>query len=80
MLTQFDFKTELATVTAQPNIRQQMTQLFGRWHREEDGQTLVEYGLLISLITLAVVAAMTLLGRRVSNFYGNAAGQIPANP
>ena len=33
---------------------------------EEEGQTLVEYGLLISLIALAVVAAVGLFGRMLN--------------
>ncbi|RYG54883.1 Flp family type IVb pilin, partial [bacterium] len=30
--------------------------------QEEEGQTLVEYGLLISLIALVVIGVLTLLG------------------
>jgi pilus assembly protein Flp/PilA len=40
---------------------------------EEEGQTLVEYGLLISLIALVVIAALSLVGKKVSNTF-NAAG------
>lgn len=32
---------------------------------EEDGQTLVEYGLLVALIALVVIAILTVLGRKV---------------
>lgn len=46
--------------------------------QEEDGQTLVEYGLLISLIALVVIAVLTLLGRRVRNTF-NAAGNQMTN-
>ena len=49
-----------------------------RFISEEEGQTLVEYGLLISLIALAVIAATTLLGRKISNFYGSAGDKLPA--
>ena len=48
-----------------------------QWILEEDGQTLVEYGLLISLVALVVVGAMTLLGRRTLAFYNNASNQMP---
>ena len=41
--------------------------------QEEDGQTLVEYGLLISLIALVVIAVLTLMGNKVKNTF-NAAG------
>lgn len=42
-----------------------------RWlqHEDEDGQTLVEYGLLLALITLVVFAALLLLGPIVSGFF-----------
>ena len=48
-----------------------------RFFYEEEGQTLVEYGLLISLIALAVITALTLLGSKISSFYNHAANQIP---
>ncbi len=48
-----------------------------RFFQEEEGQTLVEYGLLISLIALAVVTATALLGRRLTGFYNSAANKYP---
>ena len=49
------------------------------WH-EEDGQTLVEYGMLIALLALVVVAAVTLFGRRMNNnLYGTANNGLPFN-
>lgn len=44
---------------------------------EEDGQTLVEYGLLLSLLALVAVGAVALLGRRTLAFYNNANNQLP---
>jgi pilus assembly protein Flp/PilA len=37
-----------------------------RFIQEEDGQSLVEYGLLVSLIALAAITAVTLFGRGVN--------------
>jgi len=48
-----------------------------RWIFEEDGQTLVEYGLLIGLLALVVVAAVALFGRRNMAFFNNANNQLP---
>jgi len=45
--------------------------------RDEDGQTLVEYGLLISLLALVVVAAVTLFGRSVTGMWGTNANRYP---
>ena len=36
---------------------------------EEEGQTLVEYGLLVSLIALVVIAILTVLGQKVRNLF-----------
>lgn len=36
---------------------------------EEGGQTLLEYGLLVSLIALVCIAILTLLGERVRNLF-----------
>ena len=44
-----------------------------RFVQEEEGQTLVEYGLLISLIALVVIAVLTVMGKKISNTF-NAAG------
>ena len=43
---------------------------------EEEGQTLVEYGLLISLIALVVIAILSVLGKRISNTFNAAANNI----
>jgi pilus assembly protein Flp/PilA len=47
-----------------------------RFFQEEEGQTLVEYGLLISLIALVVIAVLTLMGKRISNTFNAAANQM----
>jgi len=51
--------------------------LFIHFLRDEDGQTLVEYGLLISLIALVVVAAVTLFGKSVTGMWGTNASRYP---
>jgi pilus assembly protein Flp/PilA len=43
---------------------------------EEEGQTLVEYGLLISLIALVVIAVLTLMGKKVKNTFNAAGNQL----
>ncbi len=50
--------------------------MINRFFQEEDGQTLVEYGLLISLIALVVIAVLTLLGGKVKNTFNKAADNI----
>ena len=48
--------------------------------QEEDGQTLVEYGMLISLIALVVIAAVTVFGGKVGSMWGNNADKFPTPP
>ena len=43
-----------------------------RFMQEEEGQTLVEYGLLISLIALVVIAVLTILGKRINTVFNAA--------
>ena len=43
---------------------------------EEEGQTLVEYGLLISLIALVVIAVVTLFGKKVRNTFDTEGNQF----
>jgi Flp pilus assembly pilin Flp len=45
--------------------------------RREDGQTMAEYGVVLAVITLAVVAAVTLLSTNVQNAMENVAGLFP---
>ena len=52
----------------------------GGFLREEDGQTLVEYGLLISLLALVAVAAITIFGKRVGNMWGANGSKYPDPP
>ena len=46
--------------------------LLARFRREdEDGQTLVEYGLLLALIAIIVIVALIFLGPIVSQIFQN---------
>ena len=43
----------------------------------EEGQTMVEYGVILAVITLAVIAAITLLAGNVSNALNAVANVLP---
>jgi pilus assembly protein Flp/PilA len=43
-----------------------MRKLIYRFHRDEDGAALVEYGMVVGLIAVACFAAVTLLGTEIS--------------
>jgi pilus assembly protein Flp/PilA len=44
-----------------------------RFFKEEDGVTAIEYGLIASLIALAVIAAVSLVGTRLNTVFTNVA-------
>jgi pilus assembly protein Flp/PilA len=48
--------------------------LFQRCVRSEDGQDLLEYGLLAALIAVMAVGAVGLLGERLNNFFWQSIG------
>jgi pilus assembly protein Flp/PilA len=46
--------------------------------REESGQDLIEYAMLVALIALGCVVAVTAAGGRVNEIFNNIVAQIPA--
>ena len=45
--------------------------------KREEGQTMAEYGVVLAVITLAVIGAITLLSSRVRAAISNVAGILP---
>ena len=43
---------------------------------DEEGASLVEYGLLLSLVAVACIVAITTLGTSISDMFSNLAGKI----
>ncbi len=54
--------------------------MISQFYNDEDGQTLVEYAMLISLLALVVIGAVTLFGQKTANMWGNNAGKYPDPP
>jgi pilus assembly protein Flp/PilA len=46
------------------------------WVREEKGQTMAEYGLILALVAVVVITAITLLGGNISAFFTDLAGNF----
>lgn len=40
-----------------------------RWFKDEEGQGMVEYGLIIALIAIVVIVALTLLGPKIRDIF-----------
>ncbi len=50
-----------------------------RFLQDDEGQTLVEYGLLVSLIALVVIGALTVLGNKVKNSFTTASESLSSS-
>ncbi len=48
----------------------------GRFIRDEDGQDVVEYGLLIATIAIVVLIGISIFGTNISAWFGQLAGRI----
>ncbi|MCZ2828436.1 Flp family type IVb pilin [Modestobacter sp. VKM Ac-2986] len=51
-----------------------------RLKREEKGATAVEYGLLVGLIAVAIIAAVALLGTQLEALFTDVSDELPAAP
>lgn len=49
-----------------------------RKERQKAGQTLVEYALLLSLVSIIVFAALSLLGSNIKTFFSNISSALAA--
>ena len=58
-------------------IKHFISNLLARFQSEdEEGQTLVEYGLLLALIAIVVIAALLILGPIVSTVFTNVGSNL----
>ncbi|MDP4120099.1 MAG: Flp family type IVb pilin [Bacillota bacterium] len=46
--------------------------------KSEDGQGMVEYGLIIALIAIVVIVALVTLGPKIANMFNKTANNLPA--
>jgi pilus assembly protein Flp/PilA len=49
-----------------------------RFVREDAGQDLIEYGLLVGIITVGAITAITLIGPKVAGYFTNLNAALPA--
>ncbi|MDI6907370.1 MAG: Flp family type IVb pilin [Thermoanaerobacterales bacterium] len=53
-----------------------MKELLGRLWKDESGQGMAEYGLILALIAVVVIAAAVSLGTSISDKFSGVAGEI----
>ena len=54
-----------------------MAHLLTRLVRDEAGQDLIEYGLLIGIITVACIVAILAIGPKVGSYFTNLNANLP---
>ena len=54
-----------------------MKSVFVRFVREEAGQDLIEYGLLVGIITVAAIASIKLIGPKVAGYFTTLNANLP---
>jgi pilus assembly protein Flp/PilA len=54
-----------------------MKRLLVRLVREDEGQDLIEYGLLVGLITVGAIATITLIGPKVKGYFDQLNTNLP---
>ena len=53
-----------------------MTKLFARFAKNESGATAIEYGLIASLISVAIIGAITTIGTKLTTTFGSVSGNL----
>ena len=56
-----------------------MSKLLARFLREEEGQDLIEYGLLAAFVSLAALAGMNFLASQINTGYSNVGNQVASS-
>ena len=51
-----------------------------RFFRDEEGATAVEYGLLVSLIAVAIITAVSAVGQNLKNMFNAVASRVDYTP
>lgn len=57
-----------------------LTTQIGRFLREEDGVTAIEYGLIAALIAVAIITAVTLVGTKLNTTFNRIATALENAP
>jgi pilus assembly protein Flp/PilA len=55
---------------------QPMNKLFARFAKDESGATAIEYGLIASLISVAIIGALTTIGTKLTGTFGNVSANL----
>jgi pilus assembly protein Flp/PilA len=54
-----------------------LIQKFGRPVKNVEGATMIEYGLIVALVSVVAIGTLTTVGTNLSTLYGNIAALLP---
>jgi len=54
-----------------------MKKLFSQFVRDDSGQDLIEYGLLIGIITVGAITSILAMGPKVANYFTSVNALLP---
>jgi len=54
-----------------------MTTLFKRFVRQDAGEDLIEYGLLVGIITVACIVSIKSIGPKVAKYFSDLDAKLP---
>ena len=57
-----------------------MKKIFAQFAQDESGATAIEYGLIAALISVALIAAATLVGGNLGNLFNTIANELKVTP
>ncbi len=53
-----------------------MNKLFARFAKDQSGATAIEYGLIASLISVAIIGALTTIGSKLTTTFGSVSANL----
>ena len=53
-----------------------MSKLFARFAKDQSGATAIEYGLMASLISVAIIGALQTVGTKLTTTFGNVSSNL----
>ena len=53
-----------------------MSKLFARFAKDQSGATAIEYGLIASLISVAIIGAITTVGTKLTSTFGTVSANL----
>ena len=58
-------------------LSEKILRLYLKLRYSEKGATAVEYGIMVALIAVVIIATVTTLGTKLATMFGNVANRIP---